>query len=251
MILFCFARKTSNKILLTSAIALIILLSFLSSSLQPQKPSNKKLENFLSEVRIIIKKNKEPTQTKTIELAPYTDIDINTTANISIGKEEKYQTKVSGTKYDLKHLKMKVNNGVLIINNDTNYASKVQVQKLHIKLQTPNLKTLKQQGVGNIDIQGPFKLSTVDTKNTGNMTIKGITSPNFQLKSANTGNTDISGINSNNCDITIHGVGNVTVSGSCTSARLTSHSFGNLDASNLKAQKLDIQKQGVGNIIRP
>jgi len=243
--------KTSNKILLISAIALIVVLSFLSFSKQSQKPNQRNKEGIVSEIRISLNNTQKATQTKTIELPPYGDINVNATANISIAKQAKYQTKVSGTKYDLKHLNMKVNNGVLIISQDTNNKSKGRVQNLHITLQTPKLKTLTQQGVGNIEIQGPFKLSTVDTKNTGNVRIKGITNPNFQLKSANTGNTDISDINSNNCDITIHGVGNVTVSGNCTSARLTSHSLGNLDASGLKSQNLEIQKHGMGNIIRP
>lgn len=170
--------------------------------------------------------------TDQFEVTEFTAIESSVIANIHIKQSPTVSVTAEGSERLLNILDVRMENDKLILTMEDKRLKKNKNNndKLQIFISTPTLSRLKFDGVGNIVIEGDFKV------------------PELRIDSKGVGNLKAEQLDVESIHITSEGVGNTTLGGRVDKLEIKSQGVGNVKTSDLKARNTVVSSQGVGNV---
>ena len=164
--------------------------------------------------------------TKTYPVSSFSTIKSDAVANVIFTKSNTVGVRAEGDKELVDNLKVSVNQDVLKINHNDKINTKKK-KKLTIYINSPSIKEIEAEGVGNWELRGKIKEDAlkIDFEGVGN----------FQALELET----------KNLKADYEGVGNLTLGGTTNFVELKSEGVGRIDTQKLIAKKAIISSSGV------
>lgn len=106
----------------------------------------------------------------------------------------------------------------------------IKDSKLEIRISSPEIFSIKSEGVGNFTIKDKVETPELTVKNEG------------------VGNVKIQNIICDNLKMYTNGVGNATLKGTAKNVTLASQGIGNIDADELIGENVEAKSEGIGNV---
>ena len=165
-----------------------------------------------------------------IDLPAFSGIYCDVVANITIEHGNAYLIEAQGPEHLIQLIEPEIQKegGTLTIKAKKEY--KVKKNGVSLRIVTPQLGLIYNEGVGNICTKGAFKtqMMTITNEGVGNITVENMECERMQV------------IN--------EGVGNVNLTGKATDAVFKSEGVGNINAYNFEVSDLNAYLDGVGSI---
>ena len=165
-----------------------------------------------------------------IDLPAFSGIYSDVVANITIEQGNEYFIEAQGPEHLIQLIEpeLQQEGGTLTIKAKKEY--KVKKNGISIRIVTPQLSLIYNEGVGNICTKGAFKtqMMTITNEGVGNITIESMECERMQVVN--------------------EGVGNVDLIGKATNAVFKSEGVGNINAYNFEVSNLNADLKGVGSI---
>mgnify|MGYP000895455918 CR=1 FL=1 len=159
-------------------------------------------------------------------LQGFSAVDNASTFNVSLQQGEAFSFRVACEENLLPLLRTRVEDGVLFIEMTEKSVNQTRPSRIDIVL--PELKSLKNSGVGNVEVrQMSGQALTVQNSGVGNLTL------DIRFETMECRNS---------------GVGNVTVTGSVGTLNLYNKGVGNVTADELNTQMARVENSGVGSV---
>lgn len=166
-----------------------------------------------------------------MELPEFKAIHCDVVANITVEQGDEYLIEARGPEHLVLLIEPKVNsNGVLTVKATKEYKVK-KSNGLTIRIVTPSVDMVYNEGVGNIRLKGTFEsqMMTVTNEGVGNITFDDLRCDILQVMN--------------------EGVGNIVLAGKATKrAVFKSDGVGNIEAYDVVVPDLTAELNGVGNI---
>ena len=173
---------------------------------------------------------KSPNVKARMDLPAFSGVYSNVVAQITIEKGDEYFIEAQGPENLIKLIEPVVNNegGTLTLEAKKEY--KVKENGIIIRIVTPRIDLIYNEGVGSIITKGSFKteMMTITNEGVGNITIEDIECERMQVLN--------------------EGVGNVDLSGKATHTTLKSEGVGSINAYKFKTANLNAELEGIGGI---
>ena len=165
-----------------------------------------------------------------IDLPAFSGVHCDVVAHIIIEQGNEYFIEAKGPEHIIQLIEpeLKQAGGTLVIKAKKEY--KIGKEGLLIRIVTPKLELIYNEGVGDIRTKGAFKaqMMTITSEGVGNITVENMECERMQV------------IN--------EGVGNVNLTGKATNAVFKSEGVGNINAYDLEVASLSAELSGVGSI---
>lgn len=166
-----------------------------------------------------------------MELPEFNAVYCDVVANITIEQGDEYLIEARGPEHLVLLIEPEVNsNGVLTVKATKEYKVKKN-NGVTIRIVTPTVDMVYNEGVGNIYLKGTFEtqMMTVTNEGVGNITFDNLQCEILQVMN--------------------EGVGNIVLAGKATKrAVFKSDGVGNIEAYNVEVPDLTANLNGVGNI---
>lgn len=166
-----------------------------------------------------------------MELAEFSAVYCDVVANITIEQGDEYLIEARGPEHIIRLIEPEVSkNGTLTVKSTKEYKVKKN-NGIEIRIVTPTVDMVYNEGVGNIHLKGAFaaQMMTVTNEGVGNITFDDLQCEILQV------------IN--------EGVGNIILTGKATKrAVFKSDGVGNIEAFDLETPDLTADLNGVGGI---
>ena len=166
-----------------------------------------------------------------MELPEFNAVYCDVVANITIDQGDEYLIEARGPEHLVLLIEPEVNsNGVLSVKATKEYKVKKN-NGVTIRIVTPTVDMVYNEGVGNIYLKGTFEtqMMTVTNEGVGNITFDNLQCEILQVMN--------------------EGVGNIVLAGKATKrAVFKSDGVGNIEAYNVEVPDLTANLNGVGNI---
>ncbi len=115
---------------------------------------------------------------------------------------------------------------------------------------TPSLKSVDNQGSGDIFIKGPFVSDNLSINKLGSGDIEGsVKAETLEIKSAGSGDIDLDLVSSGSVTVNASGSGDVNLKGKVGDAVIAKSGSGDLDARKLDADRITVSKAGSGDAV--
>jgi Putative auto-transporter adhesin, head GIN domain len=173
-------------------------------------------------------------------------VDLRGAADVSVTVGPATSVSLTAGAETLKGIETRVQNGVLIIDNEPGWRWFSRTGKLEVRIETPLLNALAVNGAGNVTITGVRGTAlALALQGAGNLTAAGQTAAlNARINGA--GNMDLSQLVAGDASIAVNGAGSLAanVTGSL---QATVNGVGSITYSG-NPQKVEPQINGVGSI---
>lgn len=166
---------------------------------------------------------------KNYPIKSFSSIKANTVVDIVYTQSDVVSVRADGAKELMDHLLIKVDDGVLTIENDDELNSKSDVP-LVIIISSPTLKSIESYGKGDLCLKGEVKTNHLDIKSAG---IGRVHALNLQCKKV--------------C-VKYEGIGNLKLGGKTKQIEIFSDGFGNVDSKNLVAKNAIVKSTKIGKV---
>lgn len=174
--------------------------------------------------------DKSSTVIARMDLPAFSGVHCDVVAHIIIEQGNEYFIEAKGPEHIIQLIEpeLQQEGGTLIIKAKKEY--KIGKEGLLIRIVTPRLELIYNEGVGDIRTKGAFKaqMMTITSEGVGNITIENMECERMQV------------IN--------EGVGNVNLTGKATNAVFKSEGVGNIHAYDFEVANLSAELNGVGSI---
>lgn len=170
---------------------------------------------------------------KTFRVPAFNAIKSDAVANIHLRQGSTISVRVEGDKELMNRLDLHVRNGKLMIDMDNgNFFKRFRIgrKKLNMYITTPDLTSLETEGVGNITMEGNFRV------------------PSLRIISDGVGNITAEHLNCGDITVDSDGVGNITLNGKAENVAISSDGVGNVNTEKLLASEAQVNSSGVGNV---
>ncbi|MBR5842411.1 MAG: DUF2807 domain-containing protein [Bacteroidaceae bacterium] len=165
-----------------------------------------------------------------MDLPAFTGVYSDLVASITIEKGDKYFVEAHGPEHLIQLIEPVVEKegGTLTLKAKREY--KTKKQGITIRVVTPQLDLIYNEGVGDIRTKGDFKtqMMTITNEGVGNITIADIECERLQ--------------------VLLEGVGKIIITGKATHAVFKSEGVGGINAYGLQVANLNAELEGVGGI---
>lgn len=170
--------------------------------------------------------------TDQFDVSPFTAIESSVVANIQIRQSSQTAVTAEGSEHLLNSLDVRMEGNKLVLDMEDRLLKKQQgaSDKLTITITTPTLTHVDFEGVGNLQILGPF------------------TGEELHIDSEGVGNFKAENLDIGFISLTSEGVGNNTLAGKADRLEINSEGVGNVNASNLEARSAVVHSEGIGNV---
>ena len=173
---------------------------------------------------------KKPGVLARMELPAFSGVYTDLVASITIEKGDKYLIEAQGPEDLIQLIEpvVKKEGGTLTLEAKKEY--KIKDQGIIIRIVTPRIDLIYNEGVGNIVTKGSFttEMMTITNEGVGNITIENIECGRMQVLN--------------------EGVGNVNLCGKATHTVLKSEGVGSINAYEFKTENLNVELEGVGGV---
>lgn len=159
----------------------------------------------------------------------FSSVYANTVANIVYTQSDVVSVRADGVKEMIDHLKIKVHNGELIIENNKELDHKSD-SPLVIFLSSPTINSIETHGKGNCCLKGKVKTD------------------NLNIKSAGIGKLQALELESKKVCVNYEGIGNLKLGGTTQLVEIFSSGVGNIDCENLLAKTAIVKSTKIGKI---
>ena len=184
------------------------------------------LTSFQVEAQYKRIKGEGPMVTKTLELDPFTAIDLGTSANVLLTQGDRQSVEVNGQQNIIDRLKTQVSNGKWNIQMQRGSYS---YKEMTIKITIPKLTGVSVSGSG--DVRGSNRFTNVD---------------DLKIRVGGSGNVVLD-MEANDINTAIMGSGNINLEGQASNFEVKVSGSGNVKAQNLTARNCKVQINGSGN----
>lgn len=166
------------------------------------------------------------------EVSNFTAIKSSVVGNIEVRQASQTSVTAEGNETMLDLLEVRMENETLVLKMDDRRKRKFRnnSNKLTIYVNTPYLKHIDSEGVGNITVKGDFE------------------TPELTILSDGVGNINADNLNIGNVKIDSEGVGNISLAGNAESIEISSQGVGNINTRKLTSQNAIVISEGVGNV---
>ena len=173
---------------------------------------------------------RNPSVMARMDLPPFSGIYSDIVASITIEQGDEYFIEAQGPEHIIQLIEPVVQKegGTLTIKAKKEY--KVEKRGLNIRIVTPKLELIYNEGVGDICTKGDFKAQMITITNKG------------------VGNIAVSHIECQRMQVLHEGVGRVELTGKATHAVFKSEGVGNIQAYGLEVANLNAELKGVGGM---
>ena len=165
-----------------------------------------------------------------MDLPAFSGVHTDLVATITIEKGDQYFIEARGPEHIIKLIEPVggKEGGTLTLEAKKEY--KIKDQGIVIRIVTPRIDLIYNEGVGNIVTKGSFttEMMTITNEGVGNITVEDIECRRMQVLN--------------------EGVGNVDLSGKATHAVFKSEGVGSINAYKFKTENLNVELEGVGGI---
>lgn len=165
-----------------------------------------------------------------MDLPAFSGVHSNVVASITIEKGDEYYIEAQGPEHIIQLIEpvVQTEGGTLTLTATKEY--KLSKQGLSIRIVTPQLDLIYNEGVGNINTKGDFKtqMMTITNEGTSSITIGSIECERLQVLN--------------------EGVGHINLTGKATNGVFKSEGVGSINAFGLEVKNLTAELEGVGGI---
>ena len=165
-----------------------------------------------------------------MDLPAFSGIYCDIVANITIEKGDKYQIEAQGPEHIIQLIEPEIEKegGTLSIKAKKEY--KVKKESIIIRIVTPELSLIYNEGVGDIRTMGAFKtqMMTITNEGVGNITIENMECERMQVLN--------------------EGVVNINLTGKAKHGVFKSEGVGSINAYDFEVSNLSTELDGVGGI---
>lgn len=167
-----------------------------------------------------------PVETRTLQVAPFTGIDVEGSAQVIVEKGDVQEITVSGQKEVIDLLETKVSGGTWKIRTGKCWESDTT---LLVHIVTPTaLKSIDVSGSADVEAGNVFGTSGTE------------------LSTSGSGSISVSELNDKSLEISISGSGSITVRGTCAKVEADISGSGDLHAVDLAANEVSLDISGSG-----
>ena len=165
-----------------------------------------------------------------MDLPAFSGVYCDVVASIIIEKGDKYYVEAQGPEHLIRLIEPVVQKegGTLTIKAKQEY--KTKKQGITIRVVTPQLDLIYNEGVGDIRTKGDFKtqMFTITNEGVGNITVANIECERLQ--------------------VLLEGVGKINIAGRATHATFKSEGVGGINAYGMQVANLNAELEGMGGI---
>lgn len=167
--------------------------------------------------------------TRDFKVNNFNKLDVSLVADVfyTQSKDNTVSFQIYGSENLIELVTTEIKDNTLIIDTKK---SRIKNSDLKIHISSPDLRYVKMQGVGNLNIKETLETTELVIKNEG------------------VGNVNIENAVCQKIDIRTEGVGNIKAKGKATHVKLSSMGVGNIKAAELKGDSVVATSDGVGNI---
>ena len=173
-------------------------------------------------------KNFEPVS-KTYSIKSFSSVNANTVGNIVYTQSDEVSVRADGMQEMIDHLKIKITNGVLIIENDREF-NNMKNEPLVIFLSSPTIQSIETHGMGNWCLKGKVK------------------SDNLKITSEGLGSIHALELESNKICVNYLGIGNMSLGGTTQLVEIFSGGYGNVNCQDLIAKTAIVRLTKIGKV---
>ncbi len=168
----------------------------------------------------------------TYKIGNFNSISSSMVANIHVKQGSTPQLRVEGHELFINNLDISVKDNTLNINakDERVFRKLKRKNKLIIYVTIPQLISLSNSGVSNIDLQGTFN------------------SPSLKISNTGVGNIITENIETEILHVTSEGVGNITLKGRTNNMTVSNEGVGNVQAESMIGKNVKVTNEGVGNV---
>lgn len=160
--------------------------------------------------------------TKSYNLSDFNEIDLDGIGNIHIAQGKAYSVKVSAPEGAFKHINLERDGHTLSFYLDERGGTKSfsfgaksgkQLDNVDVYITLPDLKSIDQSGVVNVEIAQPMKVDelSLDVSGVGNTKINGLIANKFTADISGVGNVLVKQLTAKASSFDVSGVGSVNV----------------------------------------
>ncbi|NLZ94250.1 MAG: DUF2807 domain-containing protein [Bacteroidales bacterium] len=159
----------------------------------------------------------------------FSSINANTIANIVYTQSDIVSVRVDGVQEMIDHLKIKVHDGVLIIENDIELNSKND-RPIVIFISSPALTSIETYGIGDLCLKGEIK------------------NDHLTIKSFGIGRVHALNLQSEKISVEYDAIGDLRLGGTTQIVEIFSSGVGNIDCKNLLAKTAMVRSTKSGKV---